>query len=113
MKKRDPIPVGDVLKALQKTTSLGKQLELAQVWERWGEIAGEALAAHGRPYTVKDGVLHVMADSTVWMHKYAYSKWRIVGRINRLAGRELVSDLFIRLASDDDPSDAPQTPKKR
>jgi hypothetical protein len=34
------------------------------------------------------------------MHKYSYCKWEIIRRINRMAGKELVSDLFFLLAED-------------
>jgi len=44
-----------------------------------------------------------MVDSAVWMNKFSYRKWEIIRRINRQAGIELVSDLFLKLASDEEP----------
>ena len=103
-----PAGVGSILDALKQTTALGKQLEQSQIWSRWPEIAGEYLAAHGFPKSIRDNTLYVQADSTVWMNKFAYHKWDLLKRINRLTGKELVSDIFIVLQGD--PESPPTQP---
>lgn len=67
-------------------------------------MAGPHLYEHGRPVTVKENTLYIEADSPVWMHKFAYYKWDIIKRINRLARRELISDIFIQLTPDHGPT---------
>ncbi len=108
-KSSKPQSIGDILAKMVKKSRLGKQLKQAKIWEQWGEIAGSALEIHGRPYSVKDKTLIVEVDSTVWMNKFAYFKWEIMKRINRVAGKELVSDVYFVLASDDG---APEPGKK-
>ena len=88
---------------MQKKTRLGKQLRQAQIWERWPEMAGQQLCGHGHPQTVKDKTLYIEAYSPVWMNKFAYHKWDIINRINRMAGQELVTDIFILLSEDKEP----------
>ena len=105
MRKVEPTSVGDVLAKLKKDTQLGEQLEQAGIWEHWAQLAGTHLSKHGQPKWVKDGTLRIEAESTVWMHRFAYAKWDIIKRINRMARRELVSDVFVVLAQD-----APSTP---
>lgn len=103
MKKRNrPQRIDEIIDELKKTSALGQQLEYARIWDEWPRIAGEHLSGHGRPLTVKDGVLHIEADSPVWMHKFAYKKWHIIKYINRLAGRELISDVFVVLGPESD-----------
>lgn len=97
-----PTGVGDILGHLRETTGLGRQLEQAQIWEAWPQIVGKSMAPHGRPVTVKERTLYVEAESPVWMHRFAYCKWDIIKHINGLAKKELVSDVFITLADDDD-----------
>ena len=99
--KKGPESVGKILSQLKKDTELGKQLEQAQIWERWPELAGERYSAHGRPERIKEATLHIEVDSAVWMHRFAFVKWDIIKRVNRLAGCELISDIFISFASDD------------
>jgi len=95
-------PVADIIAKLAASGKLAKNLELARIWEHWDELAGKRLSAHGQPYTVKDGQLRVRADSAVWMHRFCYDKWGIIKRINRMAGKELISDLFVTLEPDDE-----------
>ncbi len=102
MRKNDPVEVGKILDKIKATTALGKQLEQARIWDRWNELAGGHLAAHGEPKTIREGTLYVEVDSPVWMHRYAYRKWDILKRINRMAGEELVSDLFVVLRADEE-----------
>ncbi len=101
--RQAPAGVGEILESLKAKTRLGKQLNQAQIWEQWPEVAGQYLCGHGHPVTVKDKTLHVEAYSAVWMHKFAYHKWDIIKRINRIAGQELVSDIFILLGDGSQP----------
>jgi predicted nucleic acid-binding Zn ribbon protein len=101
-KKTSLIAVGEVLETLKKTTQLGQQLEQAQIWERWEDLVGPELAPHARPKTIQDGTLQIEVDSTVWMNKIGYHRWKIIKRINRMARKELVSDIFLKLIPDDE-----------
>lgn len=56
--------------------------------------------AHARPVSIKKGVLQVEVDSAVWMNKFSYRKWPILRRINRMARKELVHDIFLVLLED-------------
>lgn len=101
MSRNDPEKIGKILDSLKETSDLGKQLEQAKIWDRWNDLAGQNLAPHGEPKTIRDTTLFVEVDSPVWMHKYAFRKWDILKRINRMAGHELVSDIFVVLKPDD------------
>ena len=102
MRSNKPEHISAILKRMQQTTSLGKNLEQAKIWEHWEELAGKHLAAHCRPHSIKEGHLRIIVESPVWMHKVSYLKWDLLLRINRMAGKELVSDAFFVLASDED-----------
>jgi predicted nucleic acid-binding Zn ribbon protein len=99
-RKKEPSSIQEILDQLRQETQLGRHLELAQIWSRWPEIAGPRLMEHGRPHGIRDMVLYVEADSPVWMHRFAYRKWSLLRRINRMAGHELVSDIFLVLSQD-------------
>jgi hypothetical protein len=96
-----PTGVGDILASLKKSTPLGKRLKEAQIWQQWPSLAGARLCTHGHPVVVKDKTLHVEAYSAVWVSKFAYFKWSIIGRVNRMAGQELINDIYVTLAQDD------------
>lgn len=100
MKRTKPEGVGDILANLKKTTDLGKHLEHAEIWEHWPEIVGETVAKHTRPQGIKEYQLRIEADSAVWMHKLNYRKWQIMKKINLMARKELVNDMYIVLVPD-------------
>lgn len=110
-----PTGVGDILSSLKKTTALGKRLKEARIWHEWPSLAGKKLCTHGHPVVVKDKTLHVEAYSPVWVSKFAYFKWDIIKRVNLMAEQELISDIFVTLAEDEEASadgaDAERSPK--
>jgi predicted nucleic acid-binding Zn ribbon protein len=95
--------VGEILEGLTRKSKLGAQLDQARIWENWAQIVGPRSAPHCQPETVKKDVLHVVAESAVWMNRISYAKWDIISNINDLVGKELISDLFIRLVPDENP----------
>lgn len=97
-----PTGVGDILKQMKVTTGLGEQLEQAQIWDHWEKIAGKEFAKYGLPKGIRDRTLIIEVNSSVWMHKYAYKRLSIIKNINRLARRELISEVFIQLAPEDE-----------
>ena len=103
MRNDKPTRVGEIVEALARKTLLGSKLEEARIWEIWPSVAGPHLAAHGRPKSVRRGCLHIEVDSVVWMHRFAYRKWDIINELNRVLGRELVTDAFIELVEDEGP----------
>ncbi len=96
----DIVSVGDVLAGLKASSPLGGQLKQADLWNHWAELAGAELAPHTLPYRIARGDLQVLVESAVWMHKLAYHRWRIVRAVNRLAGEELVGDIYVQLADE-------------
>ena len=102
MKKYELVGIAEILSQLKKDTKLGENLEQAVIWERWPDIVGPKLMLHGRPQTVKEGQLRIEVDSAVWMHKYTYRKWEIIKRINTLARKKLVSEVFLVLVCEEE-----------
>ena len=91
-----------ILNKMIATTSLGRHLEHAVIWEHWREIVGDGLAPHCHPVTVAEMRLSIEADSAVAMHEIALRKWPIVKRVNTLAQKELINDVYVALLPDGD-----------
>jgi len=102
-----PTGIGDILGDMKNNGLLGEQIDQARIWDNWEALVGPSLHPHGTPLSLKNGRLTVAVDSPVWMHKFTYRKLYIIGRINRMSSRELVSELFVILR-DDDQADATQ-----
>ncbi|HLW96247.1 MAG TPA: DUF721 domain-containing protein [Solirubrobacteraceae bacterium] len=64
MRRLAPRPLG--LAIAELTAQLQPASELARVQRVWEEVAGEAIAAHCSPVSVRGGVLRVACDEAVW-----------------------------------------------
>lgn len=64
MRRRAPRHAGLAVAAL--AAALEPASELARVQRVWEEVAGEAIAAHCSPVSVRGGVLRVACDEAVW-----------------------------------------------
>ncbi|MCL4216863.1 MAG: DUF721 domain-containing protein [Candidatus Hydrogenedentes bacterium] len=98
-----PESITDILGSLTKKGKLREQLDQAQIWHRWPEIAGGKLCGRGHPLRIKDQTLTIQAEDAMWMHRFSYHKYAIISRANRIVGKVLIEDIFIVLAPDDDP----------
>ncbi len=64
MRRMAPRPLAVAIAEL--TAQLQPASELARVQRVWEEVAGEAIAAHCSPISVRGGVLRVACDEAVW-----------------------------------------------
>lgn len=107
-KKQGLEGIADILDSLKASTALGRNLEEAQIWQRWPELAGMDFMPHGRPLGIREGMLIIEVDSAVWMHKFAYVKRDLMRRINAAIGRDLVTEIYLTLTEEEklrDPQD--------
>lgn len=100
-KKDELIPVGDILAQISRDPKLRQALELARVNEEWVLVAGQDIASHGRIKGIRDKVLYVETENSVWAHRFTYQKRALIRAINKQVGRKLVKDVFVVLASED------------
>ena len=98
--KGDPEGLASILEALKRQPEMGKHFEVAKVWRHWPELVGPELAPYGQPLGLRDTTLIVEVAASVWMHRYAATKWSILSNINDLIGGEILRDLFLVLSED-------------
>jgi len=102
MNENKPEGIGDIIESMKTSSTLGKNLQEARIWERWPEIVGPKLMPYGQPLGVRDETLFIQVESAVWMHKFSYQKPQIIQQANKLVGEKLVSEIFLTLNSEDD-----------
>lgn len=100
-KKEGLETVAEIIEGLKQSTALGRNLEEAQIWQRWPELAGMDFMPHGRPLGMRDGTLIIEVDTAVWMHKFAYTKRGLMRRINAMLGQNLVTEIYLTLTEDE------------
>jgi predicted nucleic acid-binding Zn ribbon protein len=71
-------PVGRLLDRLPAFKRLGLNECLFFLRQHWPQFAGEALAGHSVPRSLKDGVLEVQVDSPLFRQELTYAAPRIL-----------------------------------
>jgi predicted nucleic acid-binding Zn ribbon protein len=71
-------PVGRLLDQLPAFKRLGLNECLFFLRQHWPQFAGEALAGHSTPRSLKDGILEVQVDSPLFRQELTYAAPRIL-----------------------------------
>ena len=83
-------PVGRLLDSLPAFKRLGLNEALFFLRQHWAQFAGEALAGHSLPRSLKDGVLEVQVDSPLFRQELTYAGPRILRIAQDHLGEDLV-----------------------
>lgn len=74
--------------------NLEKKLCEYLAMDKWEEIVGETLSEHTRPAYVKDGVLYIYVDSSVWVQELSLFKNKLIEKINdRISIPNIIKDI--------------------
>lgn len=104
-------------KRLERTASIGEILQgilekrrgrqaapamtQMQIWEKWDDAVGAAIAKQAWPLNFKNGVLFVGVSNHAWVVELQYQKHRLQEKINKAVGRNLVAEIVIKRAKRD------------
>jgi hypothetical protein len=74
-----------------------RELSEAAAIIAWKRVAGEGLARHAQPVTLRDTTLTVEVADEVWKKQLQRMSVELVSRMNRLLKRELVKTIGFRV----------------
>ncbi|AZI56798.1 DUF721 domain-containing protein [Nakamurella antarctica] len=94
--QRDPKPLGATLKVWLKDSSVGADLDKANLLGRWPDIVGPEIAAHCDPSDLVDGELTLIAESTAWATQLRMMSPQIMGKIASAIGPNVVTKIRAR-----------------
>lgn len=93
---RTPNSLNEVLMKLIERMGWQEEYELAMIINSWGDIVGEKFASESKPDNLKDGVLTVLATSSVWRTELFYRREQIIDKICKLREKQVVKEMVIR-----------------
>ena len=68
----------------------------------WRAASGEETSKHSRPVSLKNGVLMVIVEDSVWLYKLTLEKFTIKNKFNNTyTGRNKANDIRFRVGSID------------
>lgn len=96
MTERDePTRVDKLLDRVGRRLGVEDAVASGKLWSSWSSIVGDAVAAHARPTSLRDGLLRVCASSPVWATEIGYLAARIRSQVNAALGAGLVKEVRV------------------
>jgi hypothetical protein len=112
----DPVSVGDAAALVGAELGLAEPLVFSRIVEAWPDLVGEAVAAHSRVRTVRNGIIEIAVDSPAWATEFRYLERDLVARASRLVGKGVVVGIRAvverRTGSPDEPDGDPREPPR-
>ena len=82
-KKRRPEHIGSILKQLFQDQKWENNIEASLPLLRWQEIVGSQLAKQTQPESLKDGVLQVRVENSVWLNHLRFLGEELRQKLNQ------------------------------
>jgi predicted nucleic acid-binding Zn ribbon protein len=84
-----------LLEGYFNSPSIQEGLMIPKLKGKWEEIAGEAVAAHSQPLSVKAGVLTIMAETSTWATQLSFLSEVLIKKINNNLADNAITQLRI------------------
>jgi hypothetical protein len=94
-----PKRIKRILNATLRKLGLEKRIKECAILSFWNEAVGESIASHTRPLKVYDGRMTVLVESPSWTQELTFLKNRIIERLNRSIGKEVVRDIYFKIGN--------------
>ena len=107
--ERDPRKVSEVLDRVTRRLGAPGSALLTQLFAGWEALVGADIAAHCRPVSVRDGVLHLVADQPAWASQLGFMAGDILARVAEATGSAEVTEIRVRVSGED----PPRSPRRR
>lgn len=91
----DPQPLGAVLAGYTEDLGWDRPLAEARAFADWAGIVGAEVAAHSTPTSLRNGELHIAAESTAWATQLRLLGATLLARIVDELGPDVVTRLVI------------------
>ncbi len=89
-------PLSKVLKKAIVQQGLDHGIREQQLFLRWEEIVGTAIANHSSPSRLRNGILWLQVTDAVWRQELTLMRVELVAKINSALGEEIVKDIRLR-----------------
>jgi predicted nucleic acid-binding Zn ribbon protein len=102
MKNKRPERIGTIVARLIDDSPWGKQVKELQTLSRWREIVGLQIARQAQPESLKDGVLVVRVQNSLWLsHLRLFLAEELREKLNRELPSAPIREIHFRLGSVD------------
>lgn len=89
-----PKPISEKLWEVFAKLRIDKHLCEYLALENWERIVGETLSSHTHPRNIKNGVLYVDVDSSIWAQELSLLKPKILKDLNNFLKYPIIKDII-------------------
>jgi predicted nucleic acid-binding Zn ribbon protein len=88
--------VADALHSALAEYGLEKGIKEQEVFLRWEEIVGKAIANNARPSRLDQGKLWIRVNNAGWRQELSLMRVELINKINLAIGAEIVKEVILR-----------------
>ncbi len=100
----EPRAVGGAIERVLSDLGHGGAAQALRISECWAEAVGEEAARHAEPAALRERVLEVAADSSVWAQHLQLRHDEILAALREHLGEEAPASLRVRIGSVEGPA---------
>lgn len=98
VKKGGPEAIGTIVRDLLSRLGMKDLVVSSRVFDVWPTAVGEAIAGHAQPHSLREGMLIVHVDSSVWLAQLErFRKRQIREKLNRELPYPMVEKIIFRI----------------
>ncbi len=75
------LKVGAILPQVLASLGLDEKFEEGRLQAGWPDVVGETIAKRSRPRALREGILHIEVEGSVWMQEMWFHQKEIVERV--------------------------------
>ena len=83
MEKKASARVGEILPRVLELMGLDDKFEEARLIQGWAEVVGPVIAQRSRPRVLRDGILFIEVENSVWMQELWFHQRQIIERLKK------------------------------
>ena len=96
-----PEKAANILDRLTVRMGIAARLEKEKAVVLWAEAVGQGIARRAKATSVKDNIMFVTVQNSMWLQELALLKEGIIAKINALVGRQVIKDIVFRVGDPD------------
>ncbi len=96
MNKKDPEHIGVILKQLFRDQEWETHLQVSLLLLRWQDLVGPQIAKQSQPEYLKDEVLQVRVENSVWLNHLRFLEEELRRKVNKKLSPQKVKEIRFR-----------------
>lgn len=96
MKRREALPIGDLVRHYLRQESLESPLNEVRLINAWSEVLGSTIASYTRELYIKNQTLYVHLTSAPLRQELMMGRELLIRSLNRQVGAQVITNIVIR-----------------